>query len=40
MIKALASSQEWLNVAEVGKEIDREYVARQAYVDRIVSFEY
>ena len=38
MIKALASSQEWLSCAEVGKELDRSEVARKAYVDRVLSF--
>ena len=38
VIKALAGSQEWLSVAEVGKELDRSAEARKAYVDRILSF--
>ena len=37
-IKALASSQEWLSGAEVGKELDRSAEARKAYVDRVLSF--
>ena len=38
VIKALAGSQEWANVGEVGKEFDRSKEARKAYVDRILSF--
>jgi phosphomannomutase len=38
VIKALAGSQEWLSVAEVGKELDRSDEARGAYVDRVLSF--
>ena len=38
VIKALAGSQEWANVGEVGKECDRSKEARKAYVDRILSF--
>jgi len=38
VIKALARSQEWANVGEVGKEFDRSKEARKAYVDRILSF--
>jgi phosphomannomutase len=38
MIKALAGSQEWLSVAEVGKELDRSRETRKAYVDRVLSF--
>ena len=38
VIKALAGSQEWLSVAEVGKQLDRSAEARKAYVDRILSF--
>ncbi len=37
-IKALAGSQEWLDVSEIGKEIDRADEARQAYVTRVLSF--
>ena len=37
-IKVLASSQEWLSGAEVGKELDRSAEARKAYVDRVLSF--
>ena len=37
-IKALASSQEWSSGAEVGKELDRSFEARRAYVDRALSF--
>ena len=37
-IKALASSQEWLSGAEVGKELDRSAEARKASVDRVLSF--
>ena len=38
VIKALASSQEWLIGAEIGKELDRSAEARRAYVDRVLSF--
>jgi len=38
VIKALAGSQEWLSVAEVGKERDRSAEASKAYVERILSF--
>ena len=38
VIKALAGSQEWSSVAEVGKELDRSAEAREAYVDRVLSF--
>jgi len=38
VIKALAGSQEWANVGEVGEECDRSKEARKAYVDRILSF--
>ena len=38
VIKALAGSQEWLSVAEIGKELDRSGEARKAYVDRVLSF--
>ena len=38
VIKALAGSQEWLSVAETGKELDRSDEARKAYVDRVLSF--
>ncbi len=38
MIKALASSQKWSHVAEEGRERDHSVKARQAYVDRILSF--
>jgi phosphomannomutase len=38
VIKALAGSQEWLSVAEVGKELDRSAEARKAYVDRVLGF--
>ena len=37
-IKALAGSQEWVSVGEVGKEFDRSEEARTAYVDRVLSF--
>ena len=40
VIKALAGSQEWLSVAEVGKELDRSAEARKAYVDHVLSFFY
>jgi len=38
VIKALAGSQEWVTVGEVGKEFDRSDEARKAYVDRVLSF--
>ena len=38
VIKALAGSQEWVSVGEVGKEFDRSEEARKAYVDRVLSF--
>ena len=38
VIKALAGSQEWLSVAETGKELNRSDEARKAYVDRVLSF--
>ena len=37
-IKALASSKEWLDVSLVGQERDYAAAARQAYVERILSF--
>jgi phosphomannomutase len=38
VIKALAGSEEWLSVAETGKELDRSDEARKTYVDRVLSF--
>lgn len=38
VIKALASSQEWLDVAKVGREFDRTVEARRAFVDRVLTF--
>jgi phosphomannomutase len=38
VIKALAGSQEWVSVGEVGKELDRSREARKAYVDCILNF--
>jgi putative addiction module antidote len=38
VIKALAGSQEWAEVDEVGKELNRSAEARKAYVDRVLSF--
>jgi phosphomannomutase len=38
VIKALAGSQGWVNVAEVGRAFDRKAEARKAYVDRVLSF--
>jgi len=38
VIKALAGSQEWVSSSEVGKEIDQSVEAREAYVDRVLSF--
>jgi phosphomannomutase len=38
VIKALAGSQEWSSCAEIGKELNRSYEARKAYVDRLLNF--
>ena len=38
VIKALAGSQEWASVENVGNEFGRSGVARKAYVDRVLSF--
>ncbi len=38
VIKALASSQAWLDVSEVGQELECADEARQAYVERVLSF--
>ena len=38
VIKALAGSQEWVSVGKVGKELDCSDEAREAYVDRVLSF--
>jgi len=38
VIKALASSQDWSAVTEIGKELDRSKEAHEAYVDRILGF--
>ena len=38
VIKALAGSQEWASVENVGNEFDRSGVARKAYVDGVLSF--
>lgn len=38
VIKALAGSQEWASVENIGNEFDRSDVARKAYVDRVLSF--
>ena len=38
MIKALASSQDWLSAAEIGKELDRSAEARREYVNRVLRF--
>ncbi len=38
VIKALASSQEWMVVGEAGKEFNCSEKARKAYVDRVLSF--
>lgn len=38
VIKALASSQAWLDVSEVGRELNYADEARQAYVERVLSF--
>ena len=38
VIKSLASSQQWLDVAAMGREFDRSADARKAYVERVVSF--
>ncbi|MDA9052932.1 phosphomannomutase [Planktomarina temperata] len=37
-IKALASSQAWSDVMDVGREFERSEVARRAYVGRVLSF--
>jgi len=37
-IKALASSQAWSDVTDVGRELERSEAARQAYVERVLSF--
>ena len=37
-IKALASSQAWCDVTDVGHELERSDVARPAYVGRVLSF--
>ena len=38
VIKALASSQDWIDIAEIGQLYDRKIDARQAYVGRVLSF--
>jgi phosphomannomutase len=38
VIKVLAGSQDWLSVVKTGKELDCSDEARQAYVDRVLSF--
>ena len=38
VIKALAGSQGWVDVAEVGRELDLSTEARKAYVDRVLTF--
>ena len=38
MIKMLASSQDWVDVTEVGKKFERSAEARAKYVDRVLSF--
>ncbi|MDB9943930.1 phosphomannomutase [Octadecabacter sp.] len=37
-IKALASSQAWSDMTGVGRELERSEAARQAYVERVLSF--
>ena len=37
-IKALAGSQDWAEIDNVGKKFDRSDEARKAYVDRVLSF--
>ena len=37
-IKALASSQAWSDVTDVGRELEQLEAARQAYVERVLSF--
>jgi len=37
-IKAIASSQAWSDVTDVGRELERSEAARQAYVERVLSF--
>ena len=36
VIKALASSQDWIDIAEIGQLYDRKIDARQAYVGRVL----
>ena len=38
VIKALAGSQGWVSVGKVGKELSRSDDAREAYIDRVLSF--
>ena len=38
VIKSLAGSQEWADVVEVGKELDRSAEARATYSDRVLTF--
>jgi phosphomannomutase len=38
VIKALASSKDWVDNVDVGQEFDRSCEAREAYVDRVLSF--
>jgi phosphomannomutase len=38
VIKALASSQKWVDLSGVGREFDHSAEARKAYVDRVLSF--
>ena len=38
VIKDIASSRRWVAVAQVGRERDRSCEARQAYIDRVISF--
>ena len=38
VIKVLASSKEWVDVANLGKEFDRVKQAREVYIDRVLSF--
>ena len=38
VIKSLAISQDWVDVVEVGRELDRPTEARKAYLDRVLGF--
>ena len=38
VIKALAASKDWVDAVEVGREFDRSTEAREAYVERVLTF--